>query len=75
MSEDVASVYTSFNIITDLYLVSIPVPMLWQSSLEPLKMIGFVALLSGGVFVMVCAILRSTSTVKASAEALHFVDY
>lgn len=49
--------------------------MLWQSSINPLKKIGFVALFSGGVFVIVCAILRSTSTVKASVEDFHFVDY
>ncbi|KAK4095853.1 hypothetical protein N658DRAFT_81993 [Parathielavia hyrcaniae] len=46
------------NVLTDVYLMSIPIPMLWQSSLRPLKKAGLILLFSGGVFVTVAGILR-----------------
>lgn len=54
------------NVITDLYLISIPVPMLWQSSLKPVKKIGLIVLFSGGLFVVACAILRCALIVTVS---------
>ncbi|RYP52353.1 hypothetical protein DL768_002464 [Monosporascus sp. mg162] len=59
ISSQIVWVYCAMNIITDLYLISIPVPMLWQSSLKPLKKIGLITLFSGGIFIMVCGILRA----------------
>ncbi|KAI1371623.1 hypothetical protein F4677DRAFT_305867 [Hypoxylon crocopeplum] len=58
ISNQVIWVYLSMNVITDLYLISIPVPMLWQSSLKPVKKFGLIILFSGGLFVVACAILR-----------------
>ncbi|KAI1773794.1 hypothetical protein F4818DRAFT_101827 [Hypoxylon cercidicola] len=58
VSNQVIWVYLSMNVITDLYLISIPVPMLWQSSLKPVKKMGLIILFSGGLFVVACAILR-----------------
>ncbi|KAI2627578.1 hypothetical protein GGR54DRAFT_652420 [Hypoxylon sp. NC1633] len=58
LSNQVIWVYLSMNVITDLYLISIPVPMLWQSSLKPVKKFGLIILFSGGLFVVACAILR-----------------
>ncbi|KAK4125692.1 hypothetical protein N657DRAFT_591410 [Parathielavia appendiculata] len=46
------------NVLTDIYLMSIPIPMLWQSSLRPLKKAGLILLFSGGLFVTVAGILR-----------------
>lgn len=46
------------NVTTDLYLISIPVPMLWQSSLKPFKKLGLMLLFSTGLFVVACATLR-----------------
>ncbi|KAH6632195.1 hypothetical protein F5144DRAFT_244773 [Chaetomium tenue] len=46
------------NVVTDLYLMSIPIPMLWASSLKPLKKAGVILLFSGGVFVTAAGILR-----------------
>ncbi|KAK0637031.1 hypothetical protein B0T17DRAFT_613676 [Bombardia bombarda] len=46
------------NVLTDLYLLSIPIPMLWQSSLRPIKKAGLMLLFSGGIFVTMAAILR-----------------
>ncbi|KAL2192432.1 hypothetical protein P885DRAFT_72988 [Corynascus similis CBS 632.67] len=46
------------NVITDIYLMSIPIPMLWKSSLRPLKKAGLMLLFSGGIFVTAAGILR-----------------
>ncbi|KAI3321839.1 hypothetical protein HD806DRAFT_502088 [Xylariaceae sp. AK1471] len=59
VSTRVVWVYASLNILSDLYLLSIPIPMLWHSSLKLPKKIGLIILFSGGVFVIVCALIRS----------------
>ncbi|EQL01350.1 hypothetical protein G6O67_005275 [Ophiocordyceps sinensis] len=59
ISNQLIWVYLSFNVFTDLYLISIPLPMLWKANLRPLRKLGLMILLSGGLFVVVCAILRS----------------
>ncbi|RYO85346.1 hypothetical protein DL766_004774 [Monosporascus sp. MC13-8B] len=59
ISSQIVWVYCAMNVVTDLYLISIPVPMLWQSSLKPLKKIGLITLFSGGIFIVVCATLRA----------------
>ena len=46
------------NVITDLYLLSIPLPMLWMSSLRPAKKVGLMILFGGGFLVIACATLR-----------------
>ncbi|WYZ39797.1 hypothetical protein EsH8_IV_000138 [Colletotrichum jinshuiense] len=46
------------NVVTDLYLLSIPIPMLWESKLPLRKKLGLIVLFSGGVFVTVAGILR-----------------
>ena len=46
------------NVLTDIYLLSIPIPMLWQSSLKSVKKAGLILLFSGGIFVTMAGILR-----------------
>ncbi|GAB1319305.1 Rhodopsin domain-containing protein [Madurella fahalii] len=46
------------NVLTDIYLMSIPIPMLWHSSLRPFKKAGLILLFSGGAFVTVAGVLR-----------------
>jgi len=46
------------NVLTDLYLLSIPIPMLWRASLRPAKKAGLILLFSGGIFVTMAGILR-----------------
>ncbi|OAX84488.1 hypothetical protein ACJ72_01159 [Emergomyces africanus] len=58
ISNQVIWVFLGFNIATDMYLLSIPIPMLWQSSIKPLKKAGLTVLFSGGLLVMACAIVR-----------------
>lgn len=49
----------ALNASTDLYLMSIPVPMLWKSGLKLSRKIASTILLTSGVFIVVCALLRS----------------
>lgn len=46
--------------------MSIPLPMLWQARLKPIKKWGLLFLFSGGVFVVVCATLRCILIVTVS---------
>ncbi|KAK7398638.1 hypothetical protein QQX98_011998 [Neonectria punicea] len=46
------------NGLTDVYLLSIPVPMLWSVRLPMPKKLGLVALFSGGIFVITAGTLR-----------------
>ncbi|KAE8401034.1 hypothetical protein BDV37DRAFT_273928 [Aspergillus pseudonomiae] len=56
-----ATIWVTFiaNIITDPYLIFIPIPMLWKSSLRLIKKIATTVVLGAGVFVLVCATLKS----------------
>ncbi|KAH6876734.1 hypothetical protein B0T10DRAFT_566700 [Thelonectria olida] len=46
------------NVITDAYLLLIPIPLLWGAQIPKIKKIGLVFLFSGGIFVMVAGLLR-----------------
>ncbi|PLN80620.1 hypothetical protein BDW42DRAFT_170475 [Aspergillus taichungensis] len=54
-------VWASFasNLSTDIYLILIPIPMLWISRLKLLKKVTIMIVFSVGLFVLVCAILKS----------------
>ncbi|KAK7428205.1 hypothetical protein QQZ08_005271 [Neonectria magnoliae] len=54
----------SLNIVTDIYLMLIPVPMLWGAQIPKAKKIGLVVLFSGGIFVMVAGLLRCILILK-----------
>lgn len=58
------------NVVTDLYLMSIPIPMLWQSRLPPAKKIGLMILFSGGAFVTMAGILRCVLIVTVRLPCL-----
>ncbi|GAP92975.1 putative triacylglycerol lipase-like protein [Rosellinia necatrix] len=59
VSTRIVWVYASLNILSDLYLLSIPIPMLWNTTLALPKKIGLIILFSGGVFIIVCALIRA----------------
>ncbi|OQE08230.1 hypothetical protein PENVUL_c010G08086 [Penicillium vulpinum] len=59
ISKPVIAVTFAANLITDPYLIFIPIPMLWKSSLKPLKKIAATVVLSAGVFILVCATIKS----------------
>lgn len=64
-------IWVSFasNVATDIYLISIPLPMLWSSSLRLLKKIASTIILGAGVFVLICAILKSVFVLVVSLFA------
>ncbi|KAI0889716.1 uncharacterized protein GGS22DRAFT_148981 [Annulohypoxylon maeteangense] len=54
-------IWTSFaaNASTDIYLILIPIPMLWGSSLRLIKKVASSVVLGAGIFVLVCAMLKT----------------
>ncbi|OSS46302.1 hypothetical protein B5807_08638 [Epicoccum nigrum] len=52
------------NVLTDIYLLSIPIPMLWKASLEIKKKLSLIVIFGGGVFVMMAGILRCALIIK-----------
>lgn len=66
VSAQVVWVYLAFNVITDLYLLSIPLPMLWAAALRPLKKAGLMVLFGGGILVIACATLRCVLIITVS---------
>ncbi|KAK2616411.1 hypothetical protein QQS21_000653 [Conoideocrella luteorostrata] len=58
VSRRIIWVYLAMNVITDIYLISIPIPMLWGSTLNRMSKIWLMALFSGGFFVISCATVR-----------------
>ncbi|PGH08076.1 hypothetical protein AJ79_06076 [Helicocarpus griseus UAMH5409] len=57
----------SLNISTDLYLMSIPLPMIWKSRLPWKRKMFLLGMFGGGFLVMVFGILRCT-TILTSGE-------
>ncbi|PVH99944.1 hypothetical protein DM02DRAFT_728888 [Periconia macrospinosa] len=47
------------NVFTDACLLMIPIPMLWKSTLRRLQKIASTLVLSAGVFIIICATLKS----------------
>jgi hypothetical protein len=54
------------NVSTDMFLLLIPVPMLWKSSLKTAKKIAATMVLSAGVLVIICAVLKSIHVIVVS---------
>lgn len=71
ISTPVIAVTFASNLITDPYLIFIPIPMLWQSSLKPLKKIAATIVLSSGVFVLVCATIKSVFLLVVSSKYMR----
>lgn len=57
------------NVMTDVYLFIIPLPMLWQSSLKTYKKLAATLVLSGGILIVVCAILKSVFVLIVSPKS------
>ncbi|KAK4071750.1 uncharacterized protein Triagg1_5988 [Trichoderma aggressivum f. europaeum] len=68
VSNQIIWVYWAFNVTTDLYIISIPLPMLWTTTLKPWRKVGLIFLFSGGLFVVVCATLRCALIVLDTAN-------
>lgn len=61
-------VYLSFNVLTDLYLIAIPMPMLFRAAMPWWKRAWLVGLFSLGLFVVMAAILRVVLLVSVSLQ-------
>lgn len=59
----------TLNIATDVYLLFIPLPMLWGARIKAVKKIGLIVLFSGAVFVMVAGLLRCILILQVSNPA------
>lgn len=70
IAKPVIAVTFAANLLTDPYLIFIPIPMLWKSSLKLLKKIATTIILSAGVFILVCATLKSVFLLVVSLDAL-----
>jgi hypothetical protein len=68
VSKTVIAVTFAANLLTDPYLILIPIPMLWRSSLKLLKKIATTIVLSAGVFILVCATLKSVFLLVVSPD-------
>lgn len=61
-------IWVSFaaNVSTDMYLLSIPLPMLWRSSLSTPRKMASTVILGAGFFVLICAVLKSVFVLVVS---------
>lgn len=62
-----------FNVLTDFYLMSIPLPLLWKSRVSRLKKAAMFFCFSGGIFVTTAGILRCVLIVTVSASTVSFI--
>ncbi|KAF2133689.1 hypothetical protein P153DRAFT_419597 [Dothidotthia symphoricarpi CBS 119687] len=52
------------NVLTDIYLMSIPMPMIWTVHLEIKRKLSLILVFGGGVFVMMAGILRCALIIR-----------
>ena len=70
VSNQIIWLFLSCNVATDLYVLSIPIPMLWSANMKPLKKMGLMVLFSGGLVVIACAILRVVLLVAVRTDSI-----
>ncbi|KAH8790330.1 hypothetical protein F5882DRAFT_401308 [Hyaloscypha sp. PMI_1271] len=56
------------SVVTDLYLIMVPLPMLWGTSLRLVKKLAATFVLGAGVFVLVCSLLK---TIFVTTDPVH----
>ena len=63
------TIVTTFisNLLTDPYLIFVPIPMLWVSRLKLIKKVAATAVLGAGIFVLVCATFKSVFLLVVSS--------
>lgn len=54
------------NIITDAYLLSIPLPLLWTVNISLKRKVPLMALFSGAAFVITASIIRAVTIMSVS---------
>ncbi|KAI4202652.1 MAG: hypothetical protein LQ350_002445 [Teloschistes chrysophthalmus] len=56
------------NVLTDAYLLSIPLPIFWSARIDPKKKAWLLIMFGGGIFVMMAGILRCALILTAGAR-------
>ncbi|KAJ5288924.1 hypothetical protein N7478_001954 [Penicillium angulare] len=74
IAKPVIAVTFAANLITDPYLIFIPIPMLWKSSLKTIKKIATTIVLSAGIFILVCATLKSVFLLVEPDDGAQIAD-
>lgn len=59
MARPIVWVTFASSVVTDIYLIMIPLPMLWGTSLKLVKKVLSTFVLGAGVFVLVCSLLKT----------------
>jgi hypothetical protein len=71
LSRQIVSTVLACNVVTDTYLLLIPLPMLWTVRMRLLKKSGLMLLFSGGIVVIIFAALRCTAILSASSPHIY----
>ncbi|KAJ5115731.1 hypothetical protein N7456_000079 [Penicillium angulare] len=74
IAKPVIAVTFAANLLTDPYLIFIPIPMLWKSSLKTIKKIATTIVLSAGIFILVCATLKSVFLLVEPDDGAQIAD-
>ncbi|KAI9931139.1 hypothetical protein ASPWEDRAFT_100364 [Aspergillus wentii DTO 134E9] len=61
-------VVVTLNVVTDIYLLSIPLPLLWAVKIGLKRKLPLMALFSGAAFVITAAIIRAVMILSSGAE-------
>jgi hypothetical protein len=66
-------VWSSFaaNVTSDIYLIMIPLPLLWGSRLRLIEKIASTLVLGAGIFVLVCATVKTVFIVTVSLNTTY----
>ncbi len=69
-------IWSSFaaNLSSDIYLILIPLPLLWGSRLRLVEKIASTLVLGAGIFVLVCATLKTVFVIVVSSDVLDLCD-
>ncbi|KAL6715392.1 hypothetical protein ACLMJK_006353 [Lecanora helva] len=57
------------NVLTDAYLLTIPIPLLWRSQISVKEKTALIVLFSGALFIMMAGILRCVLILTAGAKS------
>ncbi|KAK7991444.1 hypothetical protein PG988_000238 [Apiospora saccharicola] len=56
------------NVLSDAYLISIPLPLLWQVNIDLRRRLPLMALFSGGLFIAIASSIRAHVILNSGAE-------
>tara|TARA_R110002060_G_scaffold42562_5_gene54033 strand:+ start:477 stop:779 length:303 start_codon:yes stop_codon:yes gene_type:complete len=77
VSKPIVWITFASSVVTDLYLLIIPIPMLWGTTLRLAKKISISIVLGAGIFVLVCSLLKTVfvETVSSLEFCVHLARH